>query len=53
MGSVLEKCAPVRARVEALIDAGLPAARVIVPRADAAQGAALIAKQRWEEQYHG
>lgn len=53
MGSVLEKCAPVRAGVEALIDAGLPAARVIVPRADAAQGAALIAKQRWEEQYHG
>ena len=53
MGSVLEKCAPVRARTEKLIGAGLPAARVIAPRADAAQGAAMIAKQRWEEQCHG
>lgn len=53
MGSILEKCAPVRAEVEALIDAGLPAARIIAPRADAAQGAALMAKLRWEEQCHG
>lgn len=49
LGSILEKCAPVREETKRRIREQMPRLRVIAPRADAAMGAALIAKEKWEE----
>lgn len=52
LGSVLEKCGPVRRETERRILEKMPEMNVIAPRADAATGAAMIAKEQWEETKH-
>lgn len=48
LGSILERCAPVREETKRLIHEQMPRAGIIEPRADAATGAALIAKEEGE-----
>ena len=52
LGSILNRCEPVRRETTERIHKRLPRVRLCQPAADAATGAALMAREKWEDETH-
>lgn len=52
LGSILNRCEPVRPGNHGTDYKRLPRVRLCQPAADAATGAALMAREKWEDETH-